>query len=87
VDEIFVHKLWNGAIRSQINDCPEKVYHAGENFAEVPGDHHNVSKNDSDTQPASLLAVLVVDTNEKNLTTIKSETQNRPLEKERSYQS
>ncbi len=58
-----------GAIRSKVNDGPEKVYHAGESFAEVPGDHHGVSANDSDTQPARLLAVFVVDTDETNLVT------------------
>ena len=56
-----------GAIRSKVNDNPEQVYHAGENFFEVPGDHHRVSANASDTEPARLLAVLVVDTNEQNL--------------------
>ena len=56
-----------GAIRSQVNDNPEQVYHAGENFTELPGDHHRVSANASDTEPARLLAVLVVDTNEQNL--------------------
>jgi len=45
------------------------VYHAGESFAEVPGDHHGVSANDSDTQPARLLAAFVVDTDETNLVT------------------
>jgi hypothetical protein len=35
----------------------------------MPGDHHGVSENASDTQPARLLAVFVVDTDEKNLTT------------------
>ena len=58
-----------GAIRSKINDNPEHVYHAGENFFEVPGDHHRVSANASDTQPMRMLAVFVVDTNEENLTT------------------
>jgi quercetin dioxygenase-like cupin family protein len=43
------------------------VYHVGENFTELPGDHHRVSANASDTEPARLLAVLVVDTNEQNL--------------------
>jgi quercetin dioxygenase-like cupin family protein len=57
-----------GAIRSKINDNPEQVYHAGENFFEVPGDHHRVSANASDTQPMRMLAVFVVDTNEENLT-------------------
>jgi quercetin dioxygenase-like cupin family protein len=58
-----------GEIRSKVNDDPEKVYRAGENFAELPGDHHGVSANNSKTQPARLLAVFVVDTDEKDLTT------------------
>ena len=58
-----------GAIRSKVNDGPEKVYRAGENFAEMPGDRHAVSANASTTEPASLLAVFVLDTNEKVLTT------------------
>jgi quercetin dioxygenase-like cupin family protein len=45
------------------------VYRAGESFAEVPGDRHGVSKNASTTEPARLLAVFVVDTDEKNLVT------------------
>lgn len=57
-----------GAIRSQVNDGPVKTYRAGENFSEMPGDRHSVSANDSKTKPASLLAVFVVDTNEKELT-------------------
>lgn len=54
-----------GAIRSQVNDGPVKVYRAGENFSEMPGDRHGVSANDSKTEPARLLAVFVVDTDEK----------------------
>jgi len=57
-----------GAIRSKVNDGPERVYRAGENFSEMPGDHHGVSANASDTEPASLLAVFVVDTDQKVLT-------------------
>ncbi|NGX98029.1 MAG: cupin domain-containing protein [Candidatus Afipia apatlaquensis] len=56
-----------GAIRSKVNDGPEKTYRAGENFAEMPGDRHAVSANASDTEPASLLAVFVLDTDEKVL--------------------
>lgn len=59
-----------GAIRSQVNGGPIKIYHAGENFSEFPGDHHGVSQNASKTKPARLLAVFVVDTDEKNLTTL-----------------
>ena len=58
-----------GAIRSKVNDGPETTYQAGQNFSELPGDRHGVSANASDTKPAKLLAVFVVDTNETNLTT------------------
>ena len=56
-----------GAIRSQVNDGPVKVYQIGESFAEMPGDRHGVSANASDTEPARLLAVFVVDTKETTL--------------------
>ena len=58
-----------GAIRSQVNDGPVTVYKAGETFFEKAGDHHGVSENASATEPAKLLAVFVVDTDEKVLTT------------------
>ena len=58
-----------GAIRSQVNDGPVTVYKAGENFSENPGDRHGVSANASDTEPAKLLAVFVVDSSETELTT------------------
>src|SRR5713101_8377433 len=58
-----------GAVRSQVNHGPVTVYRAGENFAELPGDHHGVSANASDTEPARLLAVFVVDTDETKLVT------------------
>ncbi|OWW04505.1 cupin [Rhizobium sp. R72] len=57
-----------GSIRSQVNDGPEKTYKAGESFSEMPGDRHGVSANGSKTKPAKLLAVFVVDTNQKELT-------------------
>ena len=58
-----------GAIRSQVNDGPVTIYTAGQSFSELPGDRHGVSANASETQPAKLLAVFVVDTNETDLTT------------------
>jgi len=58
----------DGAIRSQVNEGPVKVYKAGESFSEMPGDRHSVSANASKTKPAKLLAVFVVDTNERELT-------------------
>ena len=57
-----------GAIRSSVNGGPVMVYKAGQSFSEMPGDHHGVSANASDTEPAKLLAVFVVDTNETQLT-------------------
>ena len=57
-----------GAIRSQVNDGPVKVYKAGESFSEMPGDRHGVSENASKTKPAKLLAVFVVGSSEKELT-------------------
>ena len=57
-----------GAIRSQVNDGPVTTYEAGQSFSELPGDRHAVSANASDTKPAKLLAVFVVDTNETELT-------------------
>ncbi len=58
-----------GAIRSQVNDGPVTVYKAGQNFSELPGDRHSVSANASQTKPAKLLAVFVVDTSDTELTT------------------
>jgi len=58
-----------GAIRSSLNDGPVVTYRAGENFSEIPGDRHGVSENASMTEPAKLLAVFVVNTDEKELTT------------------
>ena len=58
-----------GAVTSKVNDGPETVYTAGQSFAEMPGDHHAVSRNASDTEPARLLAVFVVDTADTKLVT------------------
>jgi quercetin dioxygenase-like cupin family protein len=58
-----------GAIRSQVNDGPATTYRAGQSFSELPGDRHAVSANASETQPAKLLAVFVLDTRETELTT------------------
>ena len=64
---IYAYVL-SGAIRSQVGDAPAKVYQAGEGFYEVPGAHHRISENASDRDPASLLAVLVVDSKDTPLT-------------------
>ena len=58
-----------GAIRTSVNDGPVVTYRAGQNFPEMPGDRHTLDENASTTEPAKLLAVFVVDTNEKELLT------------------
>ena len=58
-----------GAIKSSVNNGPVVIYHKGESFSEMPGDRHGVSANASGTEPAKLLAVFVVDTDAKELTT------------------
>jgi quercetin dioxygenase-like cupin family protein len=65
---IYAYVL-SGAIRSQAGDDPAKVYHAGEGFYETPGAHHRISENASDKEPASMLAVFVVDSKDDPLTT------------------
>ena len=58
-----------GAIRSSVNNGPVVTYRAGQSFSEMPGDRHSVSENANKTEPAKLLAVFVVDTDEKELIT------------------
>jgi quercetin dioxygenase-like cupin family protein len=64
---LFAYVL-SGAIRSQVDDAPAKVYRAGESWFEAPGAHHRISENASATEPAQLLAVLVVDSTDRPLT-------------------
>jgi quercetin dioxygenase-like cupin family protein len=58
--EVFAYVV-SGAIRSKVNDEPERVYKAGEFWYEPPGAAHSVSANASTTEPARLLAVFVAD--------------------------
>jgi quercetin dioxygenase-like cupin family protein len=58
-----------GAIRSQLEGEPARVYHAGETWSEAPGAHHTISENASATEPAELLAVFLLDTGDGPLTT------------------
>ena len=59
----------SGSIKSKVNDGATRVYKAGESWSEPPGASHPISRNASETQPAKLLAVFVVDTDDKDLTT------------------
>ncbi|MEJ8840635.1 cupin domain-containing protein [Ramlibacter sp. AN1133] len=65
---IYAYVL-SGAVESQVNDGPVRTVHAGESFHEPPGARHVVSRNASTTVPARLLAVFVVDSDDKPLTT------------------
>ncbi|MBN3849560.1 cupin domain-containing protein [Paraburkholderia sp. Ac-20342] len=57
----------SGAIRSQVEGGEARVYHAGESWTERPGEHHIVSENASNTEPATLIATLIADTNATDL--------------------
>ena len=64
---IYAYVL-SGLIRSQVDDEPARVYRPGETWFESPGAHHRVSENASDTEPARLLAVIIVDAADEQLT-------------------
>ena len=64
---IYAYVL-SGEIRSQVNDETPRVYRAGEMWFEKPGSHHRISENASDTRPARLMAVFIVDEGETQLT-------------------
>jgi quercetin dioxygenase-like cupin family protein len=59
----------SGAIESKVNDGETRIYRAGESWSEQPGALHSISRNASKTEPAKLLAVFILDTNDKALTT------------------
>jgi quercetin dioxygenase-like cupin family protein len=65
---IYAYVL-SGAIRSEVDNGPAEVYQAGEGFYEMPGSHHRISENASDKDSASLLAVFVLGSKDKPLTT------------------
>lgn len=65
---IFGYVL-SGSILSHVDGQKAHVYKAGESFYEDPGSHHLQGGNASKTEPAKLLAVFVVDTDDKVLTT------------------
>jgi quercetin dioxygenase-like cupin family protein len=64
---VYAHVL-SGTISSQVDDGPVRNYKVGEGFYEAPGAHHRVSANASASEPASLLAVFVVDSGDTPLT-------------------
>ncbi|MCV9960296.1 cupin domain-containing protein [Pararhizobium sp. BT-229] len=63
-------RVLSGEIKSKVNDEDEKVYKVGEQFFELPGSSHKVSENASETDPASLLAVFIVEKEDEPLTSL-----------------
>ena len=59
----------SGAVESKVNDGETRIYRAGESWSEPPNALHSISRNASKTEPAKLLAVFVLDTDDKALTT------------------
>lgn len=59
----------SGEIESKVNDGVTRVFKAGESWSEPPNASHSISRNASKTKPAKLLAVFVVDADDKALTT------------------
>jgi quercetin dioxygenase-like cupin family protein len=51
----------SGAIRSQVEGGPLRVYRAVQSWTEAPNAHHLVSANASKTKPARLIAYIIAD--------------------------
>lgn len=52
----------SGYVFNKMNDDPMKVFGPGENFMENPGCRHSISDNASATEPATMVATMIVDT-------------------------
>jgi quercetin dioxygenase-like cupin family protein len=52
----------SGSLYNKMNDQALEVKHTGSSWYEAPGCHHRVSANFSNSEPATLLAIFVVDT-------------------------
>ena len=58
-----------GRVSHQLRCVVNPPSHPPASWSEPPGANHPISRNASKTQPAKLLAVFVVDTHDKDLTT------------------
>ncbi|MDX8457102.1 cupin domain-containing protein [Mesorhizobium sp. VK9D] len=65
---IYAYVL-SGEIESKVNDGKTRIYKSGESWFEAPGAVHSISRNASNTEPAKLLAVFVVSSQDQKLTT------------------
>ena len=74
---LYIYVL-SGTIQSQVEGEPARVYHAGDSWFEGPGAHHILARNLSKTKTAKILAVFVVDSNEKALATNDAPAEKKP---------
>lgn len=58
-DAFLYAYVLEGAVRSQIEGEPARVYKTGESWTEKPGDHHVLTENVSGSETARLLVVFV----------------------------
>ncbi|OJJ33354.1 hypothetical protein ASPWEDRAFT_53330 [Aspergillus wentii DTO 134E9] len=52
----------DGTLLNKMNDNPMQVMKMGATWHEAPGCHHQISDNASETEPATLMVSLVLDT-------------------------
>ena len=53
-----------GTLLNKMNNDPMKVIETGSSWYEAPGCHHRISDNASKTEPATLFATMILDTEE-----------------------
>jgi quercetin dioxygenase-like cupin family protein len=58
-----------GEVESKVNDGAARIYKAGESWSEPPNARHQISRNASKTNPAKILAVFVIDSDDSTLST------------------
>jgi quercetin dioxygenase-like cupin family protein len=51
-----------GTVFNKMNDEPMKLIKEGESWFEAPGCHHRISDNASQTEPATVVATIITDT-------------------------
>lgn len=61
-DAFLYAYVLEGAVRSQIEGEPARVYKTGDSWTEKPGDHHVLTENVSSSEAARLLVVFVANT-------------------------
>lgn len=67
-DSAFIYAyVVSGAIESKVDNEETRIYHAGESWSERPGAIHAISRNVSQTEPAKLLAVFIIDSDDKEM--------------------